>query len=581
MNIMIRNTEKERRKVKNRGKFKMTVLSTEKVFDSPDSEVVQKNLVEIAYKKKSLWKIIAKNEIRLRTSSFRNHRKLFFIILYSLLFLWAFIISPFLFDLFMPTLAMQFSSVFKLVVAIIIESLMMMLFLILVMYPLNNVYKENEVGSKETLLATPVKANDIFLGEFLGKSPIYTMAVLILAPIVVGMINPIIDLTFIQYIVIYGSVFGLVYFANLVGSIIASWLEHKISKNEKARDLGKALIWVFTIVLVVIMYAAMFFLNYLLEHPELKNWLAFYPSLWFSNIILYFIDPILLNTFLLNIWISVLLAVVVPIITLYVSFKKAESFYTFEGGIEKGNVTIIKHENPFYELVRKISGRKWGNLIVLQLKRFLRKKANIARVAYVVGLLGFMSWFITSMDKDTFMTVFSSTLLIAIGGGIGSIIVGHLAFVDSKDLIWVYKRSPRGIKAIVYSYLLMMLIFNIFLAIFVTTMLTLFSNIDLLNIVIFFVEFLLFSQISMCQAMGLQCFSPAFGEKDSSMKGNMMISMLLLQPLMFLPIGLVIFFKPHSIELMRLVLQGPMFLYNTAVSLPLLYVGMKKLNKLE
>ncbi|MFX1554966.1 MAG: hypothetical protein ACFFBV_13645 [Promethearchaeota archaeon] len=559
----------------------MTVISTEKVFDSPDSEVVQKNLVEIAYKKKSLWKTIAKNEIRLRTSSFRNHRKLFFIILYSLLFLWAFIISPFLFDLFMPTLAMQFSSVFKPVVAIIIESLMMMLFLILVMYPLNNVYKENEVGSKETLLATPVKANDIFLGEFLGKSPIYTMAVLILAPIVVGMINPIIDLTFIQYIVIYGSVFGLVYFANLLGSIIASWLEHKISKNEKARDLGKALIWVFTIVLVVIMYAAMFFLNYLLEHPELKNWLAFYPSLWFSNIILYFIDPILLNTFLLNIWISVLLAVVVPIITLYVSFKKAESFYTFEGGIEKGNVTIIKHENPFYELVRKISGRKWGNLIVLQLKRFLRKKANIARVAYVVGLLGFMSWFITSMDKDTFMTVFSSTLLIAIGGGIGSIIVGHLAFVDSKDLIWVYKRSPRGIKAIVYSYLLMMLIFNIFLAIFVTTMLTLFSNIDLLNIVIFFVEFLLFSQISMCQAMGLQCFSPAFGEKDSSMKGNMMISMLLLQPLMFLPIGLVIFFKPHSIELMRLVLQGPMFLYNTAVSLPLLYVGMKKLNKLE
>jgi hypothetical protein len=559
----------------------MTVLTTEKNLNEPFDEINQKNSLDFQPKTRNLWRIIAKNEIKLRTSKFRNHRKLFFITLYSLLFLWAFIIAPFLFDLFIPTLAIQFSSVFKPVVAMIIESVMMMLFIVLLMYPLNNVYKEEEFGSKETLLATPVKAKDIFLGEFLGKSPIYSIAILLIAPIIIGMINPIIDLTIVQYIVIYSSVFGHVYFANLIGSIIASWFEHKISKNEKARDLGKAFIWVFTIVLVVIMYAVLFFLNFLLDHPELKNWLAFYPSLWFSNIILYSIDPVLLNTFILNIWISILLAVGIPIITLYFSYKKAESFYTLEGDIEKSSVTIIKHENPFYIFVRKISGHKWGDLIVLQLKRFFRRKANIARIAYVVGLLGFMSWFITSMVDDEFMIVFSSTILIAIGGGIGSIIVGHLAFIDSKDLIWVYKRSPRGIKALVYSYLLMMLIFNIFLALFITIMLSIFSNIDLLNTVIFFVEFLLFAQISMCQAMGIQCISPAFGEKDSNMKGNAMISMLLMQPLMFLPIGLLIFFSPRSIDLLRLILQGPIFLYNIGVSLPLLYFGMKKLNKIE
>jgi len=559
----------------------LTVLTTEEGLDSPDDKTVQKKSVEIANTQKSLWKIIAKNEILLRTSSFRNHRKSFFIILYSLLFTWAFLFAPILFDLFMPTLAIQFSTVFRPVIAIIIESLMMTLFLMLLMYPLNNVYREGETSVKESLLATPVKSNDIFLGEFLGKSPIYTMAVLIISPIVVGMINPIINLTIIQYIVIYSSVFGLVYFANLVGSIFASWLEHKISKNEKARDLGKALIWIFTIIMVAIMYAVIFFLNHLLVHPELKNWLAFYPSLWFSNIILYIIDPILLNTFILNIWISLLLVIVIPIVVLYVAYKKAESFYTLESGIEKSSVTIAKHENLIYKFIRKVSGRNRGGLIVIQLKRFFRKKANIARIAYIVGLLGFMTWFISSMVDDAFMIVYSSTILIAIGGGIGSIIVGHLAFVDSKDLIWVYKRSPRGIKAIVYSYLQMMFIFNIFLATFVTIMLTIFSNIDLLNTVIFFVEFLLFSQISMCQAMGLQCISPAFGEKDSSMKGNAMISMLLLQPLMFLPVGLLIFFNPISIESLRLILQAPIFLYNIGVSIPILYFGMKKLNRLE
>ena len=184
----------------------MTVLTTEKKLDKSFDEKEHKKSLDIQLKTKNLWKVIAKNEIKLRTSKFRNHRKLFFITLYSLLFLWAFIAAPFLFDLFIPTLAIQFSSIFKPVVALVIESVMMVLFLMLLMYPLNNVYNESEIGFKETLISTPVKANDIFLGEFLGKSPIYTMAVLIFAPIVVGLINPLIDLTLIQYITVTSHV---------------------------------------------------------------------------------------------------------------------------------------------------------------------------------------------------------------------------------------------------------------------------------------------------------------------------------------------------------------------------------------
>jgi hypothetical protein len=426
-----------------------------------------------------------------------------------------------------------------------------------------------------------VKANDIFLGEFLGKSPIYTMAVLIFAPVVVGLINPLIDLTFIQYITIYGSGFGLVYFASLIGSIIANWFEHKIAKSEKARDLGKALIWVFTILLVVIMYAVMFFLNFLLAHPELKNWLAFYPSFWFSNLILYSIDPILLDAFILNIWISLLLAVIVPVLILYISYKKAESFYTLESGTEKSSVTIIKHENIFYKLVRRGAGTKWGGLTTTQLKRFLRKKANFGRIAYVLGLVGFISWFISRMGEDAFGLTLATTMTIALGGGMASMMLGHLAFVDSKDILWVYKRSPRGLKSLVYSYLLAMLVLNTFITIFITILFSIFANLDIISAVIFFSEYLLFSQISMCQAMGIQCLSPAYGEKDSNMKGNAMISMILLQPILFLPIMLIFFIEGGALEQMISLMHGVIFLYNIGVSLPLLYFGLKKLNKIE
>lgn len=582
MNTITMKRDIRKRKARNRGRFEMTVLTTEKKFDLSIKDILEDKLTETKSMKKSLWKIIAKNEIRLRTSWTRNHRILFFVVLYGVLGLWAFIFAPLLFDLFIPTLASQFSDVFKPVVAILIESFMMTLFLILIVYPLNNIYKgEDELGSKETLLATPVKVNDIFLGEFLGKAPIYTIAVLIFAPIVIGMVNPIVDLTFVQYLVIYGTIFVFVYFANLVGSIMVSWIEHKISKSEKARELGKILIWIITIAMVATMYAVMFFLNELMAHPELKNWLAFYPSLWFSNIILYSIDATLIEPFILNIWINILLATGVPVATLYISYKKAESFYTLEGGIEKSSITIVKHENIFYRFIRLVSGHKYGSLTVMQLKRFFRKKSNIARIAYVVGLLGFMTWFMSRMDEDGEALIMTSSMLIMLGGAMSSIILGHLIFIDSKDIVWVYKRSPRGIKGAVNSYLIMMFILSIIITIFTTILRSFFITIDIIETLIFFFLFLANMEICMLQAVGLQCRSPAFGEKDSNMKGNAMISMLIMQPVIFAPMFLLIVLHPNSMVLARLILLGPVFLYNLAIGIPLMYIGMKKLNKLE
>lgn len=249
--------------------------------------------------------------------------------------------------------------------------------------------------------------------------------------------------------------------------------------------------------------------------------------------------------------------------------------------MKKKSVTIIEHENIFYKIIRKIIGRKWAGLVVMQLKRFLRKKANYARIAYVVGLLGFMTWFIAGMTEDIFGLAFGTTILIAIGGGIGSIILGHLGFVDSKDVIWVYKRSPRGIKGLVYSYLFAIFILNIFIAVSISIILNIVASLDIVNTIIFFAEFLIFSQLTMFQAMGIECISPAYGEKDSNMRSNAMISMLLLQPLLFLPIMMLIFIDIDPFALRIVIIHGILFLYNFGTSIPILIYGMKKLSKIE
>lgn len=561
----------------------MDLIQSKEQLVSVESQLEQFSHSSDNFRIKSLWSTIAKNEIKIRTSKFRNHRVNFFITIYSILLAWALIIAPMLFDAFMPTIAIQYSTIFKPLVALIIESLMMALFLLLIMYPLNNVYRESEISFKESMLASPISSKDIFFGEFLGKMPIYLAAILIVGPILIGLVNPLIDLNALQYMVIYLSLFAMVSFANLIGSILASWLEHKINESEKAREIGKLFIWIFTILLVVIMYAVIFFLNEILSHPELKNWLAFYPSLWFSNIILYSIDPLLLNGFILNIWLNILLAVIIPLITLYLSYQKAESFYTFESLSEKNNITVVAHENLFYRLIRFLFGKKWGVLTVIQMKRIFRKKSNFARLAYVFGLLGFMTWFLGGMAdyESGFGFILFSTMIMVIGGAILSVMIGHLAFIDSKDIIWVYKRSPHGLKGLVYSYLLAMLILTTFLAIFETIFFGILASIELIDALIFFGTFLLVGQFSMAQAMGLQCLSPAYGEKDPNMRTNTIISMGLMQPVLMLPIIMLIFFNPDSLIMMRIILQLPLFIFIMGISSLLLYFGMRKLKKIE
>jgi hypothetical protein len=185
------------------------------------------------------------------------------------------------------------------------------------------------------------------------------------------------------------------------------------------------------------------------------------------------------------------------------------------------------------------------------------------------------------MSGDIFGLTLATTMTIALGGGVASMMLGHLAFIDSKDILWVYKRSPRGLKGLVYSYLLAMFVLNTFISIFITVLFSNFANLDLISAVIFFIEYLSFSQISMGQAMGIQCLSPAYGEKDSNMKGNAMMSMVLLQPILFLPIILIFFIDIGALETMIYLMHGVIFLYNIGLSLPLLYFGLKKLKKIE
>ncbi|MFX1278076.1 MAG: hypothetical protein ACFFA3_01575 [Promethearchaeota archaeon] len=532
----------------------------------------------------ALWKAIAKNEIKLRTSRFRKNRILFLGMIYSFLLLWAFLLCPVIFDLFMPTIINEIGSEILMVVSLLIEFGMMAFFLGILIYPLNTVYRKTEIGFKEVLLASPATSGDIFLGEYIGKFPIYTAIILIVTPLIIGMLNPIINLTIIQYLIIYLCIFGMVLFAALLGSVISSWLEHRIAKSERARDLGKVIMFLLSIAIVVIMYSLQFLFNFLINNPQLRNWVSFYPSIWFSNIILYYIDPSLISNYFLNIWFSSLIVISVPTFILYISYKKAERFFTVEGGIEKISI-VIERENKFFQMIRKFAGHKWEGLIITQLKEFLRKRETIMKIVYVCGIVSVLGVFFSlpiGAEENIIQSMIIVTLIIT-GGMMYGFLFGSYIFVGSKDLIWVYKRSPRNIRALVYSYILSMLILNIIMTLGLTCFFTFFFKFDFFTILFFFAFYLIYNQLVLFQAIGLQCFSPSFEEKGRVMATNNLILMVLqFVPFQFIITALLILFSPPSSpNAAKFYFLSPFLLISTIIALPLLFVGIKHLSKIE
>lgn len=539
----------------------------------------------------SRWKAIAKSEIRRGTSRFRNHRALFFIIIYSIMIFWAFFLAPFLLEMLIMPAVENFSvvpaQILQEYVALIIEYLLMIFFLMIMVYPINTVFRKTEIGFKEVILASPATAGDIFIGEFFGKIPIYIAGVLIFAPIITGLINPLVPLTLIQYFIIYGCIIGVVIFAVLIGSIMASFLEHKIAKSEKARDLGKILMFVIGIGMVVLIYSLQFAFQFLMENPELKNWLMFHPALWYSNIILYSINPTFINAYFLNIWASAWLAIFIPVLVLYIAYKKADAFFTLEGGIDKFS-SIIEKEGAIYKFVRKVTPRDWSGLVVTQLKEFFRKKENIMKLIYVIGLVGFITVMYSfiggseeAMDAQT-KSMFS-VMIIWMAGMMFAITIGNFIFVGSKDIVWVYKRSPRGIKTLVSSYLFAQLFPLLIMDIVLTIFISIVYQYDLFSAVFFFVFYLIQCMTALAEAIGLQSFMPSYEERGRQMSINVFLLMILQVAPFFLGLFGFFFFLPENLPpaLMKVAMLTPILLISVCIAVLLVYFGIKKLNRLE
>ncbi|MFX1363970.1 MAG: hypothetical protein ACFFCE_13670 [Promethearchaeota archaeon] len=536
------------------------------------------------------WLVIVKNEIRIKTNRFRKNRKLFLIITFGLFLYWAFYLGPNILIILLSNIAEDLAQDYNYISAKFIQYFLTTFFLIILIYPLYNLYRKSEIGHSEVLLASPVNPKDIFLGEYVGKLIFYFLFILGIGPMITGLMYFIRSLNIIQYLLIYISLFLLMAFSFLVGTIIANFFEHRMIKSEKAKDLGKTFLFFLSMIIIGLFYILRFLFNFIKEDPRLEIWLLFYPSFWYSNIILYVIDPSLIFSNDLFIILNIFLGIFIPFTIFYFSYKNANSFYTLESKGEK-EAFVYKKDLKFYKFIRKITFPHWKGLVILHFKQFFRKKENLFKIIYIGILISIMGLIIMFSFKDPSITKYniinSKFLIITIiswmGGLLFGILIGIHIFMDSKQFLFHIKSTPRGIKAFVYSYIYEILILLILLDLILTIFFTFTFQLDILLSLIFFLLFLFYCMGIEIQAIGIQCYNPLFGEQG---KDAYKISywIIFLQIIAFIiTLYIIIPFAPNqwnnSIGLLFILLIN-LFL-SSGFAIIIFYIGLRKLNNIE
>ena len=163
--------------------------------------------------------------------------------------------------------------------------------------------------------------------------------------------------------------------------------------------------------------------------------------------------------------------------------------------------------------------------MITQFKEFLRKKENIMKLVYLTGftcVYGLVFSFSVSQAPQDFISgSFKVLMAVFMGGMLYGMMLGSYIFVGSKDLLWVYKRSPRNVEAMVYSYIFAMLILNIMMSIGITIFFMIIFEFDTIYTTVFFIAYLCYGILVLCEAIGIQGFSPSFEEKGKNMGMNM------------------------------------------------------------
>ena len=467
----------------------------------------------------SSWKVIVKYNFKRSTYFLKKHRIFTIVFLYSFMFFWSIYIGPFLFDLIIP----EFIRILEIgLKGDLIDYSFIALFLISLMIPIYSLYKKKGMENLELILATPIKPKDFFLSDFISKLPFQILEVFLISPFIAGFLRQLKSLDYIHFFLLNIILFGVIISGTLAGKLIAHPIEKKILQNKSPKRYHKYLLYLISIAIIFLYYLLRFTLHFFLNDPALKKWLIVFPSFWYSNIILYIIDPSLTIINFQFFVLCILFSIIFPIGMFFILYKISNPIFESSIPIKKKKINK-KHKKNIYDFFLKLSPPKAKNLITIHFKVFLRNQEGIYKLIYILFLSLFLGiivsiswnspWVLTEGFQDKFLII----LIVAwMGGFFFGFIISTKIFISSKELLFLYKRSPKGIKSLFKSYLYFMVYIIVGFDIILTLIYTFLFQFTIFESAIYFILYFLYCFTTIILAVGIYCFKPLIEDQKNS-----------------------------------------------------------------
>jgi hypothetical protein len=489
------------------------------------------------------WLTIAKAEFLVLSAGMRPHRKLYTAILYALGLVWAVYGAPTMM-VGLITAIIPLSEIQTMMMVIfpgLMRSVMMFLWLVLILFPMARALEEIKIGHWEIYLSNNVKTRDILVGGFLGLVPLYGLVTIFLAPLVLSPFMAVYEVSIIGQILVYGTLVLSAVVALWLSSFITSFIQSKLGDSSRGNDIAKALSIFVAVAAIVPMYAIMFAMETMSQILGMNAFLIL-PFTWSADLISWL--TITFNgvgltgsqilgfsaTLSLDLLTSGVLVAGFALLAFGGSLLAADRIFTIHAGARTERVTTITKENIFVRNVRKIGGGPFGALMATNMKDYFRKAQNMSKLFYGLVLaiiLPVMMNFATDLGEGMPMMELVGVfgMMFALVGGFPH---AGIAFLESRDQLWILQGTPHGAAKFVKSRVAMAAITNVFVTMIPVAVMAVIFNLGIVDILTLYVFGLIVVIGSSMVAIGVTARNPDYEDtKSPAHQANVMMAMMI------------------------------------------------------
>jgi len=512
------------------------------------------------------WFHIAKADFYVLTAGLRNHRRLYSAAFYALGIIWAVYAAPLLIDWGLNAI-MPMSAIRVMLMTMfpgLMRSAMMVLWIMLLLFPITKALEEIKIGHWEIFLSNNVKTRDILMGGFLGGLPLYGLVTLFLAPLIITPFILAFNVSLIGVALIYTVLVFTVLTVLWLSNFVTAAIKSKLGDASRGDDIAKALSFVIAFAAILPMYGLIFAAPIMTEilgtdifllmpftwSADVVSWIA----ITFNGIGLTGPEVAFFGTILqLDLLTSTLLAGTFSIGILGLTLGAAGRVFTITAGARTERITTVGKENVILRVVRRLTSDSFGPLLVVNMKDYFRKAQNLSKMFYgvilAIVLPIMMTLFADFGSELSLLDVISSFgMMFAMVGAFPFVGTG---FLESKDQLWIIQSAPQGASRFVKSRLGMAVIADVFLTLIVVVGMTFvlgLSTVDALLLLGF--GFIVVIGSSMV-AIGVTARNPDYEDtKSPAHQANMMTAIMVPMFAMMSSILLFIFLKITGLDAM-------------------------------